>query len=106
MKKYEELKVYDKIDFLTKILGYDRKRVTSFIHDIRSLFNNPNVKAKLQCKKYPTNEELLDMIFDTLICNNVFNSSNFSFKEVYEWIYKLDLRIKKYDEEKNSFFEF
>lgn len=104
MKKYEELKVYDKIDFFTKILGYDRKRVTSFIHDVRSLFNNSNVKAQLKCEKYPTNEELLNMIFDTLIGDNLFNCSNF--KEVYELIYELNLRIKKYDEEKNSFFEF
>ena len=96
MKKYEELTMYDKIDFFTDVLGYDRKRVTTSLSHTRNLFSNPNVKAKLNYKKRPTEEELQEMVFDTLIYGNIFNCSNL--KDVYEWVYGLELKIKKYNE--------
>lgn len=103
MKKYEELTMYDKIDFFTEVLGYDRKRVMISLSHTRSLFNNPDVRTKLNCKKYPTEKEIQDMVFDTLIRGNIFNCS--SLKEVYEWVYELNLKIKKYDEKIASTFD-
>lgn len=97
MKKYEELTISDKVNFLTRVLGINKKTITNFLSNAYSLFNNPNVKAQLKCEKYPSLEELQNMVFDTLIYNETVDHSDL--KGVYEWIYELDLKIQKYDEE-------
>lgn len=95
MKKYEELTAYDKVDFLTKVLDFDEKRVTDFLSNVYSLFNNPNTEVQLKCEKYPSLEELQNMIFDTLIYNESFDHPNL--KSVYDWVCGLELKIKEYN---------
>ena len=86
MKKYEELTISDKVDFLTRVLGINEKRITDFLSYAYSLFNNPNTKAQLKCEKYPSLEELQNMVFDTLVYNDeIINHSNL--KELYEWMH-------------------
>lgn len=95
MKKYEELTAYDKVDFLTEVLGFNEKKVTDFLSNVYHLFNNPNIEAQLKCEKYPSLEELQNMVFDTLIYNETVDHSNL--KGIYEWVYGLESKIQKYN---------